>query len=168
MGDPIFFYLFATIVIGGAIGVVFLSNPLSSALSLIFSLAGLAGLFVLLQAHFLAAIQVLVYAGAVMVLFIFVIMMLNLEDCKKHLKVSFASLIGFVIALNLAIVLVMHVSAPLFDDGVSDKTFGTIEGVGQLTLTRYLIPFEIVSLLLTIAIVGAVILAKKDNPKETT
>jgi NADH-quinone oxidoreductase subunit J len=163
MGDPIFFYVFATLVIAAATGVVFFSNPLSSAMSLVVSLAGLAGLFVLLEAHFLAAIQILVYAGAVMVLFIFVIMMFNLRHSYRHLKVSFASLLGLVVALNISILLVMRLIQPQVVGNAVGADFGTVNGVGKLLLTKYLVPFEIISVLLTVAAVGAIVLAQREK-----
>ena len=166
MGDPIFFYIFAAVTLICAIAVVFLSNPLSSAIALIFCFAGVAGLFVLLNAHFLAAIQVLVYAGAIMVLFIFVIMMFNLKDARKHFKASFASFLGLIVALNIAILFIMRLSQPTIISGEIDPSFGTVKGVGKLMLTQYLVPFEMISLLLTIAAVGAIVIAKQEKQEK--
>jgi NADH-quinone oxidoreductase subunit J len=164
--ELIFFYLFAGLSVLAALLVISFRNTLSSAFSLVVALFGVACLFALLGAHFLAAMQVLVYAGAVMVLFVFVIMLLNLgrEELLK-VKMSFPAVIGILAGGYLAALLVLrlgYLSEPLGPTAPAD--YGTVKGVGRLLFTDYLVPFELTSILLLVAIVGAVVLAKKEEP----
>ena len=159
------FYFFATLAVTSAILVISFRNTLSSALSLVATLFAVACLFAQLGAHFLAAMQVLVYAGAVMVLFIFVIMLLNLgQETLLKIKMTFSSVLGILLGGYLAGLLVLRLgfvssSLPPVGEG-----YGTIQDVGRLLFTDYLVPFEATSLLLLVAIVGAVVLAKKEMP----
>ena len=131
----ILFYVFAGLAIGGAVGVVMAKSPVGSLLFMVTTLAAMAGTFVLLEAHFLAAIQIIVYAGAIMVLFLFVIMLLNLgHDYQKDLKGgAFAVL-----------------------------SFGVIGAIAEPLYTTYVVPFEITGILLLVAVVGALVLAKRN------
>lgn len=160
----VFFYSFAILSVLSALFVISFRNTLSSAISLVVSLFGVACLFALLGAHFLAAMQVLIYAGAVMVLFIFVIMLLNLgrEELLK-IKPSFPAIVGILFGGYLAAILVMrlgYLSKPLPPTERPD--YGTVREVGRLLLTDYLVPFEMTSILLLVAIVGAVVLTKRE------
>lgn len=159
-----FFYLFAGLAVFSALLVISFRNTLSSAVSLVVTLFAVACLFALMGAHLLAALQVLVYAGAVMVLFVFVIMLLNLgrEELLK-IRMSFPAVIGILLGGYLTILLVLRLgflSHPLPPS--PDKGYGTIQTVGRLLFTDYMIPFELTSVLLLIAIVGAVVLTKKE------
>lgn len=159
----IFFSIFAVLSVVSAILVISFRNTLSSALSLVVTLFGVACLFALLGAHFLAAMQVLVYAGAVMVLFIFVIMLLNLgrEEFLK-IKMSFSSVVGILLGGYLGALLVLRLSSlshPLKEAEARD--YGTIRSVGTLLFTDYLVPFELTSVLLLVAILGAVVFGKR-------
>lgn len=163
--DLIFFYFFAGLSLVSGLLVISFRNTLSSAISLVVCLFGIACLFALLNAHFLAAMQVLVYAGAIMVLFVFVIMLLDLgrKDLLK-IKMTFASVVGILFGAYLGVFLVLRLgnfSEP-FPLSLSDD-YGTVRGVARLLFTDYLIPFEAVSILLLVAIVGAVVLAKKER-----
>lgn len=163
--ELIFFYLFAGVSVISSILVISFRNTLSSAVSLVLSLFGVACLFALLGAHFLAAMQILIYAGAVMVLFVFVIMLLNLgrEELLK-IKMSFPTVVGILFGGYLATLLVLrlgYLSEP-FRPLEAVQDYGTVRGVGRLLFTDYLIPFELTSILLLVAIVGAVVLAKKE------
>jgi NADH-quinone oxidoreductase subunit J len=163
--ELIFFYIFAGISVVSAILVISFRNTLSSAFSLVMALFGVACLFALLGAHFLAAMQILVYAGAVMVLFVFVIMLLNLgrEELLK-VKMSFPAVVGILFGGYLATLLVLrlgYLSEPFKTMEAND--YGTVRSVGRLLFTDYLIPFELTSILLLVAIVGAVVLAKKET-----
>jgi NADH-quinone oxidoreductase subunit J len=165
------FLVAAAICLVGALGVVLSSNPVHSALSLVATLFGVAVLFVAQEAHFLAAVQVIVYAGAIVVLFLFVIMLLGVDRAED---LSVEPLVGQRVA---AVVLGVAVFAlPVLalastgweatgalsnlgaavDSGVPD-----IEGIGRVLFTRYIFALEITSILLAIAVVGAVMLAKK-------
>lgn len=163
--ELIFFYGFATLSVGAAVGVVAFRNTLSSAFSLVASLFGIACLFVLLGAHFLAAIQLLIYAGAIMVLLIFVIMLLNLgQSALVRIKISFGSVVGILFGAYLAVFLVLRFGLLSYLLPESNPSFGTAQEVGRLFFTRYLVPFEMTSILLLIAVIGAVVLAKKEVP----
>ena len=169
--DLILFYIFASLSVVSALLVISFRNTLSSAIALVVTLFGLACLFVMLEAHFLAAMQVLVYAGAVMVLFVFVIMLLNLgrNDLLK-LKMSFSSVLGILLGAFLAVSLVLRLGSlsspfPPLSSG-TETSYGTVAGVGQLLFTEYLIPFELTSVLLLVAIVGAVVLTKNRSTDE--
>jgi NADH-quinone oxidoreductase subunit J len=160
------FYLFAalTLICGFLVVLNPLSrNPVTSAMFLVLTIVSLAGLFVLLQAFFLAAVQVLVYAGAVMVLFLFVIMVLDLKaEERRQLKV-FAVGTGVVSAGAIAIMATVTVLR--FRPGLSPSgpvTEGATGPLGELLFRQYLLPFELVGLLLVVAMVGVVLLSKKE------
>jgi NADH-quinone oxidoreductase subunit J len=166
----VLFYLFAGVAIGGALGVVMSKSPVGSLLFMVATLASIAATYVLLEAHFLAAIQVIVYAGAIMVLFLFVIMLLNLgHDYQKDLKGGLFALISFGVVGALAGVLAREVSAI----GITETPagglaidaalveHGVVGAIAQPLYTTYVVPFEITGILLLVAIVGALVLAKK-------
>src|SRR5256714_14336688 len=144
------FYMFASLAVVFGFLVVanpFSRNPVTSAMFLVLTIAALAGLFVLLQAFFLAAVQVLVYAGAVMVLFLFVIMLLDLK-IEERRKVKKLGVVWGVISVGaiLALLLQSLTTSPLPGDSSPRVEGGTIP-LGKLLFTRYLLPFEIVSVL---------------------
>jgi len=161
----ILFYVFGFLTLACGFLVVlnpFSTNPVTSAMFLVLTIASLAGLFVLLHAFFLAAVQILVYAGAVMVLFLFVIMLLDLPaEEKRKVRTAWVILgvisVGGIVAISLR---ALAQSAP-----VSEQT-PALEGstipLGRLLFTQYLLPFEIISLLLLVAMVGVILLSKKD------
>jgi NADH-quinone oxidoreductase subunit J len=164
---PVLFYFFSLLSVIAGIFVVTARNPITSAISLVVSFFGLAADYVLLDAHFVAVTQVLVYAGAIMVLFIFVIMLLNLRGEKAPLlDVSRRALLGMAVAGLIGVGLVAgleNVTAGM-SEGVP-KDFGTIASVGEALFSsnsRWLLPFEVVSVLLTVAVIGAVVLAKRE------
>lgn len=162
--ELIFFYSFAGLSFISAILVISFRNTLSSALALVVSLFGVACLFALLGAHFLAAIQILVYAGAIMVLFVFVIMLLNLGRGElRKIKMTFASAVGILFGGYLGVLLVMRLGFLRVLSPLADPDYGTVRGVGRLLFTDYLVPFEVASILLLVAIAGAVVLAKKER-----
>jgi NADH-quinone oxidoreductase subunit J len=157
------FFFFAAIAVGAAINVIVQKHVLYSALSLILMLTAMSVLFVLLRADFLAVIQVIVYAGAIMVLFVFVIMLLNLpvdEDGADRLRwLKFGG-------IPLGLFFLLLVVGTLWDTdsgaGLQPGIVGSPQAIGQSLFTEYLLPFEVTSLLILIALVGAVVFAKKD------
>jgi NADH-quinone oxidoreductase subunit J len=157
----------ASVAILGAVLMVTQRNPIHSALFLILTFLCTAVLFVLLQSPFIAIIQVLVYAGAVMMLIIFVIMLLELDrELRVPLKISFSKSLGVLTAFLVMLGLFFAVfGGPKGASGeyTSEKVsqLGSIKVVGKLLFTDYLLPFEIVSILLLAAIVGAIVLAKQ-------
>jgi len=160
------FIVFAAIALAGATATVVWRSPIRSALSLIVCLFGLAGLYVTLYAHFLAAMQVLVYAGAIMVLFAFAIMMLGSEPPKENrFRFPWLQLLsGAVVALLVGkFVKALLNSAPshgLVQAPLDGEAFGSVSGVADVMLRQFLMPFELISVLLLVAVVVAVVVAK--------
>jgi NADH-quinone oxidoreductase subunit J len=164
--ETLFFLIVTVVAVISAILVVTSKNPINSALALIMTFFCLATYYVLLDAPFMAAIQVMVYAGAIMVLMVFTIMLLNIrvDASKKHShKLVFGSIIGFFTLLN-TVFIIMKSRAALPTgpySGEMIKKIGHTELIGREMFTNFLLPFEITSILLLVAIIGAVILAKK-------
>jgi len=159
--EALLFILFGAIAVGASVMVVTRKHPLASALHLILAMAAVAALFVLREAHFLAAVQMIVYAGAVVVLFVFVIMLINVPE--DRLPIERATLFRFaaVIAAGLLVVEGALVAGRLAMPGGHGAGGGTLEAVGRALFTDYLLPFEIASVLLLAAVIGAITLAKK-------
>lgn len=164
--QEVLFYIFAflTLVFGFLVVLNPLShNPVTSAMFLVMTIASLAGLFVLLHAFFLAAVQVLVYAGAVMVLFLFVIMLLDLR-AEERQRIKTVSAICGLIAVGA--ILFVFLQTLLHSSLGPSPAAPTLEGstipLGRVLFTRFLLPFEIVSCLLLVAMIGVVLLSKKD------
>lgn len=162
--ESVLFYIFGAAALATAAYVVSARNPLHGAMGLIGTFFALAATYVLLQAHFLAVLQLLVYAGAIMVLFVFVIMLLNLKDEELGDKrVTPAKLIAGVALGFTGLVLAVKVFAPLTsstDLAAGSESFGTVKAVGRVLYGPYLLPFEATSLLLLVAIVAAVVVAR--------
>ena len=163
--DTILFIIFAIVAIVCAFNLVLQRHPISSALSLIGVMGALAVLYLLLGAEFIAMAQMIVYGGAVMVLFVFVIMLLNAGAEKTSSKSWFAQIAG--LPLLLAFVGLLGFLVRRFLPRMPHVEFGTwyggtAERIGQVLFTDYLLPFEIVSILILIAILGAVVLAQKE------
>ena len=157
------FFLFAAVAVGTAINVIAQKHVLYSALSLIVLLVAMSGLFILLEADFLAVINIIVYAGAIMVLFVFVIMLLNLpEDEDGADRLRWLKFLG----IPMGLFLLFMVLATLWQTGIDSTTTtqmpGTPEAIGRALFTDYLLPFEATSLLILIALMGAVVFAKKE------
>jgi NADH:ubiquinone oxidoreductase subunit 6 (subunit J) len=163
----VIFFIAAIGAVAGAVGTVALRNPFYSVLALVFHLLALAALFLLLRAEFVAAAQVVVYAGAVMVLYVFVVAYVGGADepltASTGATLRFASVVfALVLFIELTIALVGTSLSALNSDGAPYQPgFGTPAQVGELFLTKFLLAFEIASLLLLIAAVGAVILARR-------
>ena len=163
--DPFLFLLLATIAVICALNLVVQTHPISSALSLVGVMGSLAILYLLLGAEFIAAAQMIVYAGAIMVLFIFVIMLLNAQGERLTKRNAYARIFGVpLIALFLGLVSFV-IQAPLPRSEMV-RFGGFIHGgpadIGRSLFTQYLLPFEVVSVLILIAIVGAIVLARKE------
>ena len=166
----ILFYIFAAVAIGGAIGVVLAKSPVGSLLFMVTTLGAIAATFVLLEAHFLAAIQVIVYAGAIMVLFMFVIMLLNLgHDYEGDFKGGLYAIISFVVVGAIAgvirsnLLIIQELEGTGAEAiGAAVEEFGVVGAIARPLYTTYVVPFEITGILLLVAIVGAVALAKRN------
>ena len=159
------FLIFAVIAVVCAINVVVQTHPISSAISLVGVMGSLAVLYLLLGAEFIAAAQVIVYAGAIMVLFVFVIMLLNAGTESKRGRSLVAQLLGAPLLVAL-LGLVAYFVERLYPRSVSVHfggfTHGTPLDIGRALFTTYLLPFEVTSILILIAIVGAIVLARKE------
>jgi NADH-quinone oxidoreductase subunit J len=165
------YYFFFVLAVGGAIGVVLSKNPVGSLLFMVTTLFAISAEFVLLEAHFLAAVQVIVYAGAIMVLFLFVIMLLNLgHDYRQDLRVGAFSVGWVIVVAGMAGVLGWQLRG---EDGLGGtaagaqeiqtalEQYGAVGAIAQPLYTTYVVPFEITGILLLVAIVGALVLAKR-------
>jgi len=160
------FSLFSLGAIVSAVLMVTTKRPVRAAMSLIATMSFLAGLYVMLDAHLIAALQLIVYAGAIMVLFLFVIMLLNIEEKEGLLggNMVLVQLVATMIVSLVFLSVVNLVKTDLPPPAIADTgvfQFGTTKAVGMMLFTDYLLPFEIASMLLLGAIVGAVILAKR-------
>jgi NADH-quinone oxidoreductase subunit J len=164
--QEVFFYIFAALTLLCGVLVIanpFTRSPVTSAMFLVLTIVSLAGLFVLLHAFFLAAVQILVYAGAVIVLFLFVIMLLDLkEEERRKIKASMAALGVFAVGVIAAVMIdTIRQSRIGFEVGPS-LTEGSTSALGQNLFGNFALPFEIISLVLLAAMIGAVLLSKKD------
>ncbi len=155
-------YLFGAVAIFAGIMMLLYKNPIHSALWFGLVLFSLAGIYALLQAHFLALIQVLVYVGAIMVLIVYVIALLNFDQRDMIGKVTIIKGIGFLAAIVLFIELLVYFTGIYVKQVSPSPDFGKVAAVGMSTFTQYLLPFEVISILLLVAVVGGVYIAKKD------
>ena len=164
MLNQIFFYLFAVIILTGAVRTITTRNAVHSALYLIMTLLGVAGLYLHLEAEFLTAVQVILYVGGIMVLFLFVIMLVNLDQAAR--QAAFHR--GWLLGLAAVVVLVAELGYLYLGRPVAGfprlpvvQNIGNTEMVGNSLYQNYMLPFEIASILLLVAMVGAVVMAKK-------
>ncbi len=166
--ELVLFYLFGSVAVGTGLGMILQRNALLSALLLVGNFFCIAALYLLLQQQFLAVIQIVVYTGAIMVLVVFVIMLLNLaEDHPRPKKnsmqysIAVALVIGFLV--ELVYILMFTDRAPAGFHPEAGK-LGTVESIGDALFNKFMLPFEVASVLLLVAVVGAVLLAKKRLP----
>jgi NADH-quinone oxidoreductase subunit J len=164
----ILFIVFAGFCLAGAINLLLQSHPISSALSLIVVMTSLAVLYLLLGAEFLAAAQVIVYAGAIMVLFTFVVMLLNAGREERTMGSGVARMVGFpaVVAILATVATVILQAQGLGSAGLKDGITST-EELSTVLFTKLLLPFEVTSVLILIAILGAVALARHGDGERT-
>lgn len=170
--SPVAFYIFAGLAIACSILVVFKKNPVSSAFSLVLVFAAFAGIYANMDAHMIAALQILVYAGAIMVLFIFVIMLLNADEPSFDMRRShpiIKALVGIFCVVLLAMFVwaqkqseVSHLPRGPFTVAAVEAAGGNSKVISQLMFSKYVLPFELTSVLLLAGIVGAVAIAKRN------
>jgi NADH-quinone oxidoreductase subunit J len=160
----ILFIIFAALCLTGAVNLLFQKQPINSALSLIVVMTSLAVLYLLLGAEFLAAAQVIVYAGAIMVLFTFVVMLLNAGREERTLGSRAARIVGFpaVVAI-LAIIATSFMKLQGFGDARMDDHITSTADLSAVLFTKLLLPFEVTSVLILVAILGSVALARKGD-----
>jgi NADH-quinone oxidoreductase subunit J len=163
------FYVFAAVAVVASLLVIGQRNPIYSVLLLIASFGALSGLYVLLDAPFVAAIQIIVYAGAIMVLFLFVVMLLNAPheetdyDERRHLFTHPGVMrFGAFLAVALIVELVWALTRGASGAGAFPEPVGSVQQIGVLLFTEYAFPFEVTSVLILVAMVGAVVLARRD------
>jgi NADH-quinone oxidoreductase subunit J len=160
------FYFLSFVAILSALMMIFSKNPVHSVLYLIITFFSIAGHYFLLNAQFLGIVHIIVYAGAIMVLFLYVIMMLNLNQEVEPIKSNLQKVIGVTTAGLLSLVLIASVRKTEINTSVSDLTerseIGFVTSLGKTLFNEYLLPFELTSVLLLGAIVGAVFLSKKE------
>ncbi len=165
VATPIFFYGLSISAIVFAIAVITRKNAVHAALSLIGTLVSLAGLYLMLYAPFVAAVQIVLYAGGIMVLFLFVIMLVNLDQNIREIQFNKQWMVGLIAALALGGLLLFVIRQgraifPMTQSAVLPEGQNT-QQIGLALYGQYMLPFEIASLLLLVAIVGAVVMAKK-------
>ncbi len=152
--------------VSGGLGLILSRSPVYSALSLIINFFSIAGLYLTLEAEFLAIIQILVYAGAIMVLFLFVIMLLNLSREPKQSPLSPSYIMAAVMGIAFLVILLISFTeyeVPTGPFSEAPYLFSTTESVGAFMMTKYLYPFEMISVVLISALIGAIVIAKKYN-----
>ncbi|MBU1422080.1 MAG: NADH-quinone oxidoreductase subunit J [Bacteroidetes bacterium] len=164
--DTIVFFTLAISSIISAILVITRRSPIMSVVYLVLNFLILAVIYLTLQAQFIAVIQVIVYAGAIMVLFLFVVMLLNLgkeEALTEKITYKKRVAVGLVVVMLVQIIVGIMMSDSKFTRHIAPNAeqIGTVEGIGKMLFTQYLFPFEVTSVLLLAAIIGAVVLAKK-------
>ena len=164
MGLPdILFYVFAALTLLCGLLVVanpFSRNPVTSAMFLVLTIISMSGLFLLLHAFFLAAVQIIVYAGAVLVLFVFVIMLLDLKEEERR-RIKFFGLVAGLVSVGIVAGVFVKSLASVNTDVPPPTLEGDTISLGHLLFTNYTLPFEIVSVLLLVALVGVILLSKK-------
>jgi NADH-quinone oxidoreductase subunit J len=170
IANAVFFYAFALLAVLGAVFTISRRSAVHSAVSLIVSLIGVAGIFLLQKAEFLFAVQILLYIGGVVVLFLFVIMLINLDEAAsmRQFNLQWPLAIGAIVLAGLVI------AASLLSGGYAElpsgsppvEAEGNTERIADVLFSSYLVPFEVASLVLLVAVIGAVLLARRREPPE--
>ncbi len=165
MVETILFYIFAAIVLGGGVLTITRRNAVHSAIFLIMSLIGVAGLYLLQHAEFLAAVQIVLYVGGIMLLFLFVIMLVNLDQAahERQFNGQWWLALACVAGLGAEIFYFVWRGAQTFQvvAGSPGAATGNTEQIADVLFSEYLLPFEVASILLLVAVVGSVVMAKK-------
>jgi len=167
MIETFFFYAFALLTLGGAVLTITRKSAIHSAIWLIVSLAGVAGLYLLQQAEFLFVVQIMLYVGGIMLLFLFVIMLVNLDDAAKERQFNKQWWLGLGCAavVALEVFYFIHKGAASFQLAqpvpAAPAVEGNIQQLADVLFSQYLLPFEIASILLLVAVIGSVVMAKK-------
>jgi NADH-quinone oxidoreductase subunit J len=171
--EALLFYVFGAVAVAASLLVIAQRNPIYSVLLLIASFGALSGLYVLLDAPFVAVIQIIVYAGAIMVLFLFVVMLLNAphEDTDEDLaapsaRPRAAMRFGAALAVALIVELVWALGRGAESGQFAGGAVSSVGAIGRSLFTDYAFPFEVTSVLILIAMVGAVVLARRDDPAQ--
>jgi NADH-quinone oxidoreductase subunit J len=163
------FYILSAITLLTAFLTIYSKNPIHSAIYLVICFFTVAGHYLLLNAQFLAIVHIIVYAGAIMILFLFTIMLMNLNNEDEVYKPRFTrigAIASFILMCGILIFMFLH-STPIADDSydVTGEDFQSIKTLGKVLLNEYMVPFEYVSVLLLVAMIGTVLLSKKEGKK---
>jgi len=166
MASQILFFVLAIVSIAAALGMLISKSPVTSALWLILNLFCIAGLYLTLNAQFIAVVQVLVYAGAIMVLFLFVIMLLNLDALPDIRRIDWKKVFAFVLGMAVLAILTFTVASsldvlPEASPAMAAAENGSASNLAEALFTQYALPLEIVGILLLAAAIGAVVIAKR-------
>lgn len=165
----LFFILFGILAIGGAVTMISVKEPMYATLGLLISILAVGGLFALLNASFLFMVQIIVYAGAVLTLFLFLLMFLNIktedlpEEPKKYHLIALGAVL--MIPINLLIFKALN-ELPNIEMELLETDFGSIKALGMQLYTDWLLPFELISILLLVALIGVIVLVKQKSKKE--
>ncbi|MCD9854945.1 NADH-quinone oxidoreductase subunit J [Epilithonimonas sp. JDS] len=163
--DQILFFIVAFLAIASAVYFVFAKNPMYAILSLIVTMFSIAGMYILLNAQFLGIVQIIVYTGAIMVLFLYILMMLNLNKEDESKKDNLPKFIGIFSVCILFVGMLgayKGLSGKTVAEGSIDYSVGLTKNLGRLLFNEYVLPFELASILILAGIVGAVLIGKKD------
>jgi len=163
--QELLFYIFSALTLICGFLVVanpFTRNPVTSAMFLVLTIVSMAGLFVLLNAFFLAAVQVMVYAGAVIVLFLFVIMLLDVKEVEKQHYNLFGVVLGLLGLLSVGGMLIKAILSSGVGEGLQPQLEGSTKDLGMKLFTDYVLPFEIMGVLLLVGMIGVILLSKKN------
>ena len=165
--DTVLFYIFALLTLGGALLTITRRSAIHSAIALIVSLSGVAGLYLLQKAEFLFAVQIILYVGGIMLLFLFVIMLVNLDEAAKERQFNRQWMVAIVavaaVGIEIAYFIYRGKDAFHFPQpaSIGNSNVGNTEAIADSLFQGYLLPFEIASVLLLVAVVGSVVMAKK-------
>jgi NADH-quinone oxidoreductase subunit J len=162
--NDILFWVLSVIAIGCALGVILSRNPVSSVLFLICTFFAISGHYLLMNAQFLAIVNIIVYAGAIMVLFLFVIMLMNLNADVEPQKGRLVQLAGVTAGGILFLVVLAALKTATYQPFTQGTTgIGLIENLGKVLFTQYVLPFEISSVLFLSSMIGAVVISRKED-----
>jgi NADH-quinone oxidoreductase subunit J len=163
----IIFWILSAIAVSCALGVILSRNPVNSVMFLILTFFAISGHYILMNAQFLAIVNIIVYAGAIMVLFLFVIMLMNLNADVEPQKGQLVQLAGVISGgvLFLVVLAAIKTARPLEIDQTSNE-IGLIDNLGKVLFTKFVLPFEISSVLFLSAMIGAIVIGKKEDTKQ--
>ena len=164
----IIFYILSAVTLGTALLTIISKNPIHSAIYLVISFFSIAGHYLMFNAQFLAVVHIIVYSGAIMVLFLFTIMLMNLnkeDEPHKSSLSKIAAVISFCLLCFVMLAVFVKAQPMIVDYDISGEDFQSIKLLGQVLLNEYMVPFEFVSVLLLVSMIGAVLLSKKEKAK---
>jgi len=162
-GQMVIFFVLAAVAVLGAISLILQRHPIHSALSLIVVMVALAGLYLLLGAEFVAAVQIIVYGGAIMVLFVFVIMLLNAGEEERTNFSKLATYAGMPLAVALAGLIAAAIATSNLPPAPATTALSSTKSLSMLLFKEFVYPFELTSFLILVAIIGAIVLAQRES-----